>query len=333
MYKAMYYKKEDTMVKCLLCPRGCLISEGYVGLCGARKVVDGELVSTNYGILTAIQWDPMEKKPLYHFYPGTEILSLGTYGCNLFCSFCQNWCLARSKRQSKSKLYTPGDILEMLEIRGGPDKSLGVAFTYNEPFVWYEFVYNTARLLNKKGYRNVLVTNGYINSEPLLDILPYIDAMNIDVKGFSDSFYHQHCQGLRKPIMETVEIAIQACHVEVTCLLIPSLNDSAEESRDLSAWLSSLSSDLVLHYSRYFPQYKLSLPPTSIDKMIELRAIAREKLRYVYLGNTEIPGAGDTRCPYCDNLLISRFGYKVQIIGLEGVTCNKCKNKTSLILS
>lgn len=333
MHKACFYSKEEEKIRCLLCPRHCLLGDSQAGTCGVREVVGGELYTTNYGCLSAVHWDPIEKKPLYHFYPGRPILSLGTFGCNLLCSFCQNWTLARGKPDQASEVVSPNDVLAILENEGGPGKALGVAYTYNEPTIWYEFVYDTAGLLHEHGYRNVLITNGYIEQEPLQKLLPYIDAMNIDVKAFSDSFYKKYCHGLKEPVIKTVEAAVKSCHVEITCLLIPTLNDSQAEQEDLARWLGGLSPDLVLHYSRYFPQYKLDLPPTTPQVMKQSRDIAKKYLRYVYLGNIELPGSSDTICPHCSNLLIKRSGYRIKLIGLDGSYCNNCNNHISIVLS
>ncbi len=332
MQRAKFYGREEEKIRCLLCPRHCLLDDGQVGTCGVRKVENRELVTLNYGCLAAAHWDPIEKKPLYHYYPGYLILSIGTYGCNLLCSFCQNWSLARGKPQQNTTAVSPQDILTMLQKEGEPGKNLGLAYTYNEPLIWYEFVYDTARLLHEHGYRNVLVTNGYIETKPLLELLPFIDAMNIDVKAFSDNFYRQYCHGLRGPVLKTVETAVTKCHVEVTCLLIPTLNDDLVEQEELSRWLGGLSPDLVLHYSRYFPQYKLDLPPTPPQKMLEIREIARKELNYVYLGNIDLPGSADTFCPHCENLLVRRSGYQVHLSGLEGNSCNNCHKQISIVL-
>ena len=218
-----------------------------------RRAAGGELVTENYALCAALHWDPVEKKPLYHFYPGRQILSLGTYGCNLCCSFCQNWTLARGKPSAGGEMLTPQQVLAMLQREGSPAEVLGVAYTYNEPVVWYEFVYDTARLLHEHGYRNVLVTNGFISRAALRELLPYIDALNIDVKGFSDSFYRKYCHGMRRPVLETVELAASSAHVEVTCLLIPTLNDSPTELELFTSWLAGVNPNLPLHFSRYFP--------------------------------------------------------------------------------
>lgn len=332
MEEARFYLKEKDKLRCVLCPRFCLLGNGQVGTCGVRRVENDQFYTTNYGVLAAANWDPIEKKPLYHFHPGRSILSVGTYGCNLLCSFCQNWSLARGKPGDAAELISPEDILGMLEKEGGPDKALGVAYTYNEPSIWYEFVYDTARLLHDKGYCNVLVTNGYINREPLKELLPFIDAMNIDVKAFSESFYREYCHGLRDPVIETVEAAAKKCHVEITCLLIPTLNDSSDEQEALARWLGEINPDLVLHYSRYFPQYKLDLPATPPEVMERARETAKKYLRYVYLGNIILPGSSDTNCPYCGNLLIMRGGSSIRMTGLDGSNCNSCSNKINIVL-
>lgn len=332
MYRARYYRREKDKIRCLLCPTFCLLEEGRVGACGVRRVEGGELYEANYGRLAAVQLDPVEKKPLYHYYPGRQILSLGTCGCNLHCSFCQNWTLARGEPELAEQVVSPADILAMLERQGGPGKAFAVAYTYNEPLVWYEFVFNTARLLHEHGYRNVLVTNGYINPEPLHELLPYIDAMNIDLKAFRDSFYRKYCRGKLEPVLETIKAAAGRCHVEITCLLIPGLNDSSDEQAKLARWLAALSPDLVLHYSRYFPQYKLDRPPTPQKDLERVRTVARQHLRYVYLGNIDLPGSADTVCPHCGNLLIIRSGYRVRLAGLEGQVCSNCRRRIDIIL-
>ncbi len=332
MHKALYYQYEENKIRCLLCPKYCLLGEGQVGVCGVRLVEEGELYTANYSCLAAANWDPVEKKPLYHYYPGYKILSLGTIGCNFHCTFCQNWSLARGKQEQCVEMIKPAAVLAMLEREGDPEQVLGVAYTYNEPMIWYEFVLETAKLLHRHGYRNVLVTNGYVNPEPLNELLPYVDAMNIDVKGFSDRFYRKYCKGEKEPVIKTVETAVKHCHVEITCLLIPTLNDDIAEQEELARWMAGLSPDLVLHYSRYFPQYKLELPPTPISVMEESVKTARKYLRYVYAGNIDLPGASDTSCPYCNNLLISRSGYKTTITGVKDGHCNNCGNAVKIIM-
>ncbi len=334
MHKARFYEKDKQgAIRCLLCPQRCSIEEGAVGLCGVRRVVEGELISSNYGLCAAAHWDPIEKKPLYHFFPGRSILSLGTLGCNLACRFCQNWTLARSNPQAgtSGRHLSPGQVLEMLQREGSPEEVLGVAYTYNEPTVWYEFVFDTARLIREHGYRNVMVTNGFINRDALKELLPLIDAFNIDVKAFSDSFYRQHCRGMRRPVLQTVELAASRSHVEITCLLIPTLNDDPGELALLCDWIAGINPNIPLHFSRYFPQHRLTLPPTPLETLKQAQEIALRKLRYVYLGNVELPGSSDTCCPNCGAVLIRRRGYQTQLSGLTGNRCRHCRTALHIV--
>ena len=281
---ARYYEKTgDSKVKCLLCPHGCALNPKQTGLCLARQNVGGKLVSLNYGQVTALALDPIEKKPLKRFHPGSLILSAGSFGCNLKCSFCQNWHL--SQEQPPAKRFSPEQLVKAAEdtVKLG---NIGLAYTYNEPSIWYEFVYDCARLAHQKGLKNVMVTNGYINREPLQELLPYLDAINIDLKAFSDDFYQKMCKGRIKHVRETIALCAPACHVEVTTLLIPGFNDSEEEVGMLARWLASLSADIPLHLSRHHPDYQMNEPaPISRQRMMELAELARQHLKYVFMGN------------------------------------------------
>lgn len=332
MKEARFYTSEREKVRCLLCPRRCLLAGGQEGVCGVRLAQDGKLYTANYGLCAAAHWDPVEKKPLYHFYPGQSIFSLGTFGCNLHCSFCQNWNLARGKQIDGGTSITPEEVLAILRRRGSPEKVLGVAYTYNEPTIWYEFVFDTARLLKQHHYRNVLVTNGYIEPEPLAELLPFIDAVNVDVKGFNDTFYREYCCGTLEPVLAAVERFAAACHIEVTCLLIPGANDNPNEIENLSRWLAAISPDLPLHLSRYFPAHRLNLPPTPRSTMETAREIARRHLRYVYLGNTGVGEDTNTYCPACHHLLIERTGYRARVTGIVRHRCRECGTKIPVTL-
>lgn len=332
MRKASLYEKKGESICCLLCPRHCKLQEGEEGICGARRVVEGELYTFNYGVCSALQWDPVEKKPLYHFYPGMPVLSLGTYGCNLTCTFCQNWSISCKKPGQSGSLLQPGEVLQMLRSRDNTCEKPGAAFTYNEPTIWYEYVLDTARLLKENGYPTIMVTNGYISLQALDKLLPFIDAFNIDVKAFSDKFYKRYCGGVRRPVMKAVERTAASSNVEVTCLLIPNLNDSPEEIRQLSEWLAGISPHIPLHISRYFPQYKLNLPPTPVDTLVKAREIAGEKLHHVYLGNVDLPGVSDTFCPRCHIPLIERRSFKPLFTGLTGGRCAGCSMPINIVL-
>ncbi|NQS75551.1 MAG: AmmeMemoRadiSam system radical SAM enzyme [Peptococcaceae bacterium] len=324
MREALYYEKKDKNVAaCLLCPHYCKIQDGKAGICRARQNKGGTLYATNFGRVTSYGIDPIEKKPLYHFYPGSYILSAGTFGCNLQCQFCQNWQIAQGEPDTTN--ITPADLVEIssnYSNMGYPN--IGLAYTYNEPFMWYEFVYETAKLAREADLKNVLVTNGSVNGAPLRQILPYIDAMNIDVKGFTEDYYKKYCKGSLQPVLHTVETALQECHVELTTLLIPGLNDSVEEIEHLISWVASLDPGIPLHFSRYFPMYKMDLPATPVEKLVQAREIALKKLHYVYIGNVQVPGASDTFCPKCGDEVINRVGYTTQGVGLSGRSCGHC---------
>ena len=284
MKLAMFFEKiENSKVHCSLCPHNCVIKPGSLGVCRARKNIDGNLYSLNYARIASVSLDPIEKKPLYRFHPGTMIMSAGTFGCNLKCSFCQNWSIAHRDAETIEILPETLAAKALETVKNG---NIGLAYTYNEPSIWYEYVYDTSRLAREKGLFNVLVTNGFISREPLELLLPFIDAMNIDVKAFTASFYEGICKGTLKNVMETVEAAAGRCHVEVTTLVIPGLNDSMEEIERLSEWLAGISPEIPLHLSRFFPNYKMNdRPPTPIETLDKARETALRKLKYVYTGN------------------------------------------------
>lgn len=331
MYEALFYeKKEDNRVQCRLCPKICTIKEGKAGFCRVRQNREGTLYATNYGKISSYGFDPIEKKPLYHFYPGSYILSLGTVGCNLRCGFCQNWKIAHGNPVTED--FSPVRVLETARKRTGRGSlNVGVAYTYSEPFMWYEFVWDTARLIKEAGLKNVLVTNGYVSETPLRQILPYIDAMNVDVKGFTDEYYRRNCVGHLEPVMRTVEIARRECHVELTTLLVTGLNDSSAEIEQLVDWIASLDPDIPMHFSRYSPNYQMSLPPTPLASLEQAREIAQKKLTYVYIGNAPELDAGGTRCPRCGRTVLERLGYITRATGLDGKNCRYCGRGIRLV--
>lgn len=313
-------------VLCLLCPQECHIMPGRRGKCRYRRNYDGKLHATSYGRVSSHGLDPIEKKPLYHFSPGSFIFSVGTTGCNLACGFCQNWQI--SQEDAGTHYLAPSDAARLAGIGAGPGRSsIGMAYTYSEPLVWWEYVYDTAALVRERGLKNVLVTNGYVAEEPLIELLPLIDAMNIDVKAFTDGFYLDICRGHLAPVLRTVELAHGAgIHVEVTTLLVPGLNDSAGELERLSRWLAGLSPDIPLHFSRYFPSYRMREPgPTPAGTLRLARDIASRHLNYVYIGNAFEVEAADTLCPRCGAKAIARDGYRVSLSGLSGGSaCASC---------
>lgn len=281
------------MPVCDVCFRQCKIEEGQTGFCGARTCRDGQIVAANYGRLTSVALDPIEKKPLKMFRPGSMILSLGSYGCNLRCPFCQNSSISWSQKafeyKDKADFYEPQEIVKTaldLQSRG----NIGLAFTYNEPLVGYEFVRDTAKLAKDAGLQNVLVTNGTASQKVLNQILPYIDAMNIDLKAFTAGFYRNFISGDFQMVKDFITTAAGACHVELTSLIIPGENDSEEEMRELSAWVAALENQtgkkIPLHITRFFPAFKLTdRAPTPVDTILRLVEVARENLEFVFPGN------------------------------------------------
>lgn len=316
----------DGRVQCLLCPIRCKLSEGQEGICMGRVNEGGKMVATNYGEVVSINVDPIEKKPLYHFHPGDSILSVGPNGCNLSCKNCQNWTISQAKQPTT--YVEPERLIEITIER----QSAGIAYTYTEPFIWFEYLYDTAKLAHERGLYNVCITNGHINPEPLEELLPFIDAVNIDVKSIKPEFYRRVCKGKLDAVLDTVETCVKAgVHVEITNLLIPGLNDSDEEIHELASWIAGLSKSIPFHISRYFPQYKMDIAATPIKSLKRAYSIAREYLDFVYVGNAQIEGASDTLCPKCGNLLIVRSGYSTQIVGLDGNKCSKCKSYINVV--
>lgn len=284
-------EQSGTKAVCWLCPHRCHLADGQTGFCRARQNKGGIIRSLNYGLLTSAALDPIEKKPLYHFHPGSHILSLGSFGCNLRCPFCQNYTISQAGFDGFAGQRLPLDRVTPKEIVAAAQRleetsgNIGVAFTYNEPLVGYEFVYDTARLLKEVGLATVLVTNGQIEKDSWLHLLPYIDAVNIDLKGFTQSFY-DWIGGDLKTTKAAIEMAAEdGVHVEVTTLVIPGKNDSAAEMAAEAEWLAGISAELPLHLSRYFPRYQVDIPMTPVETLQQLRRVAEARLRFVHLGN------------------------------------------------
>jgi len=319
MQTAAFWKEQPCdKVQCVLCPHNCIIPTGKSGICKVRLNLKGALYSLIYSETTGVGLDPIEKKPLYHFFPGSQILSLGTNGCNLSCSFCQNWQISQTGNSERQKL-TPDGAVRLAR----QESSIGIAYTYNEPFIWFEYVLETAKKAKEQGLKNVLVTNGFVNPEPLMELLPYVDAMNIDLKSINDRFYRQTCNGSLPPVKRTIETAQKHCHIELTNLLVPGKNDSEKDLLELTAYVSTLGKDIPLHFSRYFPLYKATEPATPVSTLQNAARIAKSKLNYVYLGNLE-GEESSTHCPKCKEELIRRKGFLLETYHLSGSNCFKC---------
>lgn len=325
--EAMHYEKlEGQKVICRLCPHKCTITPGKYGICRVRNNIEGTLYTHNYGKISALAMDPVEKKPLYHFFPGKYLLSMGTVGCNFRCSFCQNYHIAQhgvNDKIEKDNLYEASEGY-LLSLCRQEEDCIGIAYTYNEPSIWYEYVLDTAGYIKSKGYKNVLVTNGYIGEKALSELLPHIDAMNIDVKAFTEEYYRDVCGGSLEYVKRTVEAAALKCHVEITTLIVPGLNDSENEMDKLTKWLSSIKPSIPLHLSRYFPMYRMKEEPTKAETLNSLKRAADRNLEYVYIGNLQ-SNAANTYCPKCGALLIRRAGGTF-IEHLDEGMCSKCGN-------
>jgi len=318
--EAAYYEKLDGgRVHCHLCPHNCVIADGRTGFCRARANHAGTLYSEIYEQVTSVAMDPIEKKPLYHFHPGSSILSLGTRGCNFACQFCQNWGISQADHPT-STLSSKAAVQAALR-----EESIGIAYTYNEPLIWFEYVLETAKLAREAGLVNVLVSNGYASPEPFEELLPYVDAINMDIKAIQPEFYKSLCKGTLEPVLANARAASRRTHLEVTNLVIPGHNDTEAELEELSRWIAAeLGPQIPTHFSAYFPRYKLKAPPTPVETLERAYAIAAKHLRYVYLGNCHSSLGSDTRCHCCGGLLVARRGYSVRLVGLKGALCASC---------
>jgi pyruvate formate lyase activating enzyme len=317
--EAVYYEKLDgDRVHCHLCPQECKISDGKKGFCRARSNDGGILYTDIYEQILAANLDPIEKKPLYHFHPGKPIFSIGTRGCNQRCDFCQNWEMIEA--ESAGTRITSEEVAAMAD-RGG---SIGIAYTYNEPMIWFEFVLECAKKVRERGLKNVLATNGSVNPEPLEELLPFVDAMNIDLKSMDPEFYRKICKSKLEPVLATIRRAKRSCHIEITNLVIPTHNDSDEMIDRLVDFIAELGRDTPLHFSAYYPCYKMTVEPTPVATLRRAYDLARRKLDFVYMGNVRAEDAGTSCCPGCGEPVVERDGYMTRVTGLDGVRCTNC---------
>jgi pyruvate formate lyase activating enzyme len=297
-------------------------------LCKVRAVEGPRLVARSFGHISALNIDPVEKKPLYHFLPGSRIFSVGGWGCNLRCDFCQNWSISQQTIEGGERMLP--DMVVDEAIRR---KTTSVAYTYNEPLINIEFVAECCRLARAQGLRNVLVTNGYINPKPAADLMAFVDAANVDIKSMDDSFYHTLCGGHLAPVQAFIRQARSAgCHIELTNLVIPGENDDDADFENLAVWIEqTLGADVPLHLSAYHPQYKMTAHATPTTTLEQGYRIVSRRLSYVYLGNVYTETGRDTRCPTCGNLLIRRSGYHTELKGLSGSCCTQCGHDTGIV--
>lgn len=315
----------ELRVQCELCPKSCIIAPGQSGECRVRVNIDGVLRTVVYGYPCSANIDPVEKKPLFHFLPGTGILSIATVGCNLHCKNCQNWEISQANpEESQAFPCSPEKVVSLARQYGCPS----IAYTYTEPIVYYEYTYDTARLAKQAGVRNVLVTAGYASEEPWRKLLQHIDAANIDLKSISDAFYRDVCSATLGPVQNALVVAkSMGVLVEVTNLVIPTLNDRPEEIRELVRWVKgNLGKETPLHFSGFMPMHQMRhLPPTSLRTLETAREIAiSEGLEHVYIGNRQTETGENTYCPGCRRLLIKRVGFTVLQNRLKDGCCPDC---------
>jgi len=314
-----WHKLDDNRIQCDLCPRDCKLHEGQRGACFVRKMEGGHMILTTYGRSSGFCVDPIEKKPLNHFYPGTSVFSFGTAGCNLACKFCQNWDISKSKDMDRlMDAASPEQIARRARDMG----CLSVAYTYNDPVIFAEYAMDTAQACRALGLKNVAVTAGFMHKDPTVEFYKDMDAANVDLKAFTNDFYVKYCAGQLQPILDTLVYLVKETQVwvEITTLLIPTLNDSDEEIRRLAEWIGKeLGPDVPLHFSAFHPDWKMTdLPPTPPATLTRARKLALEAgLHYVYTGNVHDPEGGTTYCPQCHKPLIERDWYEIPAYRLD----------------
>lgn len=319
--------KTDDKLECLLCPHNCKLSLGKTGICGVRKNTGEKVELMTYGVISGYSLDPLEKKPLYHFFPGFNILSVGSYGCNMRCDFCQNYQISQNV---PARMTTDFSINKIINDAKASNKNIGISFTYNEPIISFEFMRDIAERAKEEGLHTVMVSNGYVNREPLEEIISFIDAFNIDLKAFNNDFYRKLTGAELEPVKNSLkQIARSGKHLEVTTLIIPGQNDSGKEMALQTEWMATeLGRDIPFHISRYFPMHKRDDPSTPESLLQELSDIAAGNLDYVYTGNSQVNTRQDTHCRKCGTLVTNRSGYNTRIVNLDSEgKCINCGNQ------
>ncbi|MFH1065467.1 MAG: AmmeMemoRadiSam system radical SAM enzyme [Nanoarchaeota archaeon] len=325
MKEALYWKKlKNNSVRCILCPHFCTIKENERGKCNVRENKEGKLYSLVYGKPNSVAIDPVEKKPLNHFFPGTKTFSIGTAGCNLKCHFCQNYELSQSKPEELPFYEMPPEKVVEEALKA---KCHSISYTYSEPTIFYEYMIDTAKIARKKGLKNIFVTNGFINPEPLNELCKYIDAAHVDLKGFTEEVYSKTCGARLKPVLKTLKLLKKnKIWFEVINLVIPGINDDMKKIKEMAEWLKkNIGENCVLHFSRFFPCYLMSnAKPTPIETLEKAKETAEKAgLHYIYVGN--VSEEENTYCPKCKKLLIKRMHYSILENNIEKGKCLFCK--------
>ena len=330
---SFWTKLENNVVQCNLCSHNCRIGENKTGICGVRINDGGVLYTSIYGSCSSIAADPIEKKPLYHFYPGSKALSMGTIGCNFKCDHCQNYSISTADKQFHYlQEIDPDQIVEFVKQYS----CQGVSYTYNEPTIWHEFCFDSAKLVKKAGLYTCYVSNGYISEDALKEISPYLDAMNIDVKAFNEDFYKKICKARLKPVLKTCKLAKElGIHIELTYLVIPGYNDSIDEIRSFCKWIvENLDNQTPVHFSRFHPDYNMTdVPRTPMETLLKIYNVAKEVgVLFCYLGNVSPGEYENTICPQCGKVCIKREGYLINLDGFVDGKCMKCGSTLSVII-
>lgn len=325
--EAQFYRRSNGTVKCQLCPHRCVIKPGSRGLCGIRKNKEGKLMALTYGNPCTMHVDPIEKKPLYHVHPGSSQFSIATVGCNLSCKFCQNWRISQVRAKETEGKVPPEEVVENAQ----ENDCEGIAYTYTEPTVFFEYAYDIAKLAKEAGLSNYFITNGYIEEKPLKKIAPYLDAANIDLKSFDPEFYKKLTGARLEPVKKAIKLYYENdVWIELTNLIIPGYNDDPDFIRKMARWMvKELDPDVPLHISRFFPAYEMEdVEPTPLQILKEAYNIAKnEGLNFVYIGNARLPEASNTYCPNCGELVIKRDGLNLVSNNLKGNKCPNCQEK------
>ena len=335
LFEADFYEKQEgEKVYCLLCPRNCVILPGKLGNCNARKNIDGTLYALGYNRFTSVHDDPIEKKPIYHYKPGSYTMSFGTAGCNLHCDMCQNWSISQISAESNNLIEITSEHALNLARKYNCET---IAYTYNEPLINFEWIRDTGTLAHENGIGNILVSNGLINEEPLKELIPVIDAANIDIKAFTVDFYKEvaHFPGLEQIKANVLTLWENKVHIELTMLLIPEYNDNPDEIKQFAEWVRDTMNDRVpVHFSRFYPHYKMQhVPPTPVETILKAKKIAEDVgLKYVFTGNLPFSEINTTLCQSCGVTLVERVTYNVKIknFGKDG-KCKKCSEKSDII--
>ena len=330
MKEAMFYERLNGKVKCHLCNHYCVITEGNRGICGVRENRNGKLYSLVYGKSVSVGIDPIEKKPFFHFYPGSISYSIATVGCNFHCHNCQNWTISQVPKGKPKEIFGDALLPEVIVAEAKNRGCRSIAYTYTEPTIFFEYAYETAKLAHNEGIKNVFVTNGYTSAAAIKKISPFLDAANVDLKSFREDFYHKVCGARLQPVLENIKLYKElGIWVEITTLLIPGYSDDENQLQEIAGFISGVGVDIPWHITAFYPSFKLpDVSPTSVESLRKAREIGiKAGLRYVYEGNIPGEGGENTYCFRCGIPLIKRYGFEIMENNIIDGTCQKCKIK------